>query len=220
MDRISAFISYSAKQKVIGGRFKTYLEDYCGYETFIAHEDIQGASVWEDEIIKKIKKSDFFIPLISEEFKYSPFTDQETGIAICLQKKIIPVKLGNLNPYGFIKKFQALQYRKYPKYSYFKDNVNELALTIAQIGFSSKEKSTIHQKALNSIVYALCNSKSFNIANATIEIIIKCKDLLPIHISQIKSAIKMNSQINKAYGISSLQDYLNKNYGSSVDKFS
>lgn len=125
MDRISAFISYSSKQKVIGGKFKSYLENYCGYETFIAHDDIPGSTIWEDEIIQAIENADFFIPLISREFKKSPFTDQETGIAVFLKKKIIPIKLDEINPYGFIEKYQALQY---------KNNMHKLALTIAQIG--------------------------------------------------------------------------------------
>lgn len=208
MDRISAFISYSAKQKVIGGRFKTYLEDYCGYDTFIAHEDIPGATVWENEIIKAIRKIDFFIPLISDEFKDSPFTDQETGIAICLRKKIIPVKLNNLDPYGFIEKFQALQYKEYPPNSRIKDNVNKLALTIAQIGLLYKPKSKYHQKALNSTVYAFCNSGSFDIANATIEIISKCTDLSTNQLNQIIKAIKANSQIYNAFDLLTLKKYL------------
>lgn len=119
MDCISAFISYSVKQKTIGGKFRSLLTTYCGYETFIAHDDILGSAVWEEEIIKAIEKADFFIPLISSDFKTSDFTDQETGIAITLKKKIIPIKLEEVNPYGFISKYQALQYKSYQnKYSH------------------------------------------------------------------------------------------------------
>jgi len=56
MYRISAFISYSSKEKVIGGKFKSCLENFCGYEAFIAHDDILGSTIWEDEIIKSIKR--------------------------------------------------------------------------------------------------------------------------------------------------------------------
>lgn len=97
-NRISAFISYSSAEKKIGGRFKSCLTTYCGYETFIAHDDIPGSSVWEPEIVKAIPQTDFFIPLISESFKNSPYTDQETGIAVYLNKKIIPIKLGSVDP--------------------------------------------------------------------------------------------------------------------------
>jgi len=208
MDRISAFISYSSKQKVIGGKFKSYLENYCGYETFIAHDDILGSTIWEEEIIKAIKNADFFIPLISKEFKESPFTDQETGIAICLKKKIIPVKLDEINPYGFIEKYHALQYR---------NDINNLALTIAQIGLICKPQSSYHQKVLNSIVYAFCKSISFEIANATIQILCKCNDLSSHQLAQIVKAIKTNSQIKNAYGLNALKECLRKKYKMSID---
>src|SRR3989344_8729564 len=122
MNRISVFISYSSTQKTIGGKIKSYLSSCCGYEMFIAHDDIPGSSVWEAEIINAIEKYDFFIPLISREFKKSQYADQETGIAVYLKKKIIPIKLDDANPYGFISKFQAIPY---------KDDMKELALTIA-----------------------------------------------------------------------------------------
>lgn len=203
MDRIYAFISYSSKQKIIGGKFKSCLENFCGYETFIAHDDILGSSIWEEEVIKAIKNADFFIPLVSKEFKESPFTDQETGIAVCLKKKIIPVKLDEINPYGFIEKYQALQY---------KNNINKLALTIAQIGLIYEPQSSYHQKALNSIVQAFCKSISFEIANATIQILCKCNDLSPHQLTQIVKAIKTNYQIENAYGLNELKECLRKKY--------
>ena len=208
MYRISAFISYSSKEKVIGGKFKSCLENFCGYEAFIAHDDILGSTIWEDEIIKSLKNADFFMPLISKEFKESPFTDQETGIAVCLKKKIIPIKLSEINPYGFIEKYQALQY---------KNDVNNLALTIAQIGLIYEPKSSYHQKALNSIVYAFCESMSFEVANATIQILCKCNDLSPNQLTQIVKAIKTNSQIENAYGLNALKECLRKNYKISID---
>ncbi|MBI4096174.1 MAG: toll/interleukin-1 receptor domain-containing protein [Candidatus Levybacteria bacterium] len=208
MDRISVFISYSSKQKLIGGELKSYLENFCGYETFIAHDDILGSAIWEEEIIKSIINADFFIPLISREFKESPFTDQETGIAVCLKKKIIPIKLDEVNPYGFIGKYQALQY---------KNGVNNLALTIAQIGLFHESQSIYYQKALNSIVHAFCKSISFEVANATIQILCKCNDLSHSQLTQIAKAIKTNSQIKNAYGLNMLKECLRKKHKVSID---
>lgn len=208
MNRISVFISYASKQKVIGGKFKLYLENLCGYEAFIAHDDILGSTIWEEEIIQAIKNADFFIPLISKEFKEAPFTDQETGIAVCLKKKIIPVKLDEINPYGFIEKYQALQYR---------NNINKLALTIAQIGLICEPQSLYHKKVLNSIVHAFCKSISFEIANATIQILCKCNDLSSNQLAQIVKAIRTNSQIENAYGLNALKECLSRKYKVSID---
>lgn len=217
MNRINAFISHSSTQKTIGGRLRVCLTDYCGYKTFVAHDDIPASSVWEDEIIKAIESADFFIPLISAAFKTSDFTDQETGIAVNLQKKIIPVKLEKMNPYGFIDKYQALQYRTYPPSHYLRDNLKELALTIAQISLSYESGSTYHQKAVNSIMYAFCTSSSFDTTNTTIEILLKCNDLSPEHLEQIARAVKKNSQIQGAFGLPRLKTFLHSTYKISID---
>lgn len=217
MSRISAFISHSSSQKIIGGELRTRLSDYCGYETFIAHTDIPASSIWDDEIIKAIEKADFFIPLISDAFKISEFTDQETGIAVSLQKKIIPVKLEKINPYGFINKYQALQYKVYPPDYYLHDNLKELALTIAQIGLSYESGSTYHQKALTSIIHAFCASGSFDTTNSTIEIMSKCKDFSPHNLEQIAEAIKKNDQITGAFGLPKLKEFLRSTYKFSID---
>lgn len=217
MDKISAFISYASTQKIIGGKLRSCLIDYCGYEVFIAHTDIPGSKIWEEEIIKAIKNADLFIPLISNDFKISEFTDQETGIAINLKKKIFPIKLGKLNPYGFINKYQALQYKIYPPGSYQRDNMKELALTIAQIALSYERRSILYQKAINSIVKAFCKSGSFDTANATIEIITKCNFLSENNLNEIVNAIKTNDQIKGAFGLSKLKTFLLKSYKTSID---
>ncbi len=187
MSPIKAFISYSSMQKKIGGRFKDCLTNYCGYEVFIAHSDMPGASIFEEEIIKAIRNTDLFIPLISNNFKTSDFADQETGIAVVLEKKIIPIKLGEVNPYGFISKYQALQHKTYQTAYSIKDNVKELVLAIAQIGLSYEP---YQQKAINSLVHAFCHSRSFEATNATIEILSHCNLLTSAQLREIIYAIK------------------------------
>lgn len=217
MDRVKVFIGYSSEQKSIGGKFKSFTEDYCGYKVFIAHDDIPGSFVWEDEIIKAIEKADIFIPLISEGFAKSPFADQETGIAVYLKKKIIPIKLDSANPYGFISKYQALQYKKYPPGYSYKDNINELAISIAQVGLSYDSGTRLHKKAINSIVYAFCNSGSFYASNATINSMIKCRDFSRSHLKQIKKAIKINNQIQGAFELPTLKRFLLGHYKLAID---
>ena len=173
---------------------------------FIAHDDIPGSSVWEEEIIKGIEKSDFFIPLISQEFIKSPFADQETGIAVYLKKKIIPIKLDYTNPYGFISKFQAIPY---------KDDMKELATTIAQVGLSYGDP--YRQKVLNSAVKAFCTSGSFEVANANIKTLCTCRDFSQNHISQIVRAININGQIKRAFELDALKLFLRNTFKISVD---
>jgi len=214
MDRVSVFISYSSKEKSIGGRFKSCLERYCGYETFIAHDDIPPSSVWEEEILHAITKADFFIPLISEAFKKSNFTDQETGIAVSLNKKIIPIKLDSLNPYGFINKYQAMQYRSISTSDTILDNSKKLVLAIAQVGVSFKQ---YHQKAIDSLIYAFCNSASFESTNAIIEILSHYDHFTKDQLKKIIYAIKNNRQIREAWGLSLFKKFLHDQYNINID---
>ncbi len=214
MESIKVFISYSSVQKNIGGRFKACLTSYCGYETFIAHSDIPGSLIWEDEIIKAIESADFFIPLISDAFKVSDFTDQETGIAVSLKKKIIPIKLEDINPYGFINKYQAMKYKKYQAYDGIRDNIKELVLTIAQIVLNDKQ---YHEKAINSTVYAFCNSSSFDTTNATIKIMLNYDHFVSRHLDQIGQAIKRNPQIAGAFGLLAFREFLHRKYKIAID---
>jgi hypothetical protein len=216
---IKTFISYSSKQKTLGGKFTSYLRNYCGYETFIAHDDMPPSAIFEEEIIRAIEEADFFIPLISEDFKTSNFTDQETGIAVNLKKKIIPIKLEAINPYGFISKYHALQYKEYPPSYYLRetDNIKELVFMISRIGLSYDIQSPYHQKAINSILYAFCKSKSFDSANATIKIISNYNHFTSSHLKQIVQAIKTNDQITGAWGLEELKEFLLGTYKIGID---
>lgn len=223
MNRINAFISYSSEEKQIGGRLKQLLINCCGYNTFIAHDDILGSEVWEKEILHAIRNADFFIPLVSEYFKKSSYADQETGCAVCLNKKIIPIKLDITNPYGFISKYQALQYKKRPsapglRFSYKLDNLFELAIIIARIGLHYQPKTIYYKKSLQSLVYALCNSNSFETTNTIIKILSKFNhEFSEAQVAQIIKAIQTNSQIIGAFGLPELKRILAIQYHCRID---
>lgn len=209
MNRLKAFISYSSKQKVIGGRFKECLENHCGYEVFVAHSDMPAASDFPEEIKKEIIASDFFIPLLSQEFRMSDFSDQETGAAVILGKKMIPVKLEHVNPYGFIRSTHALQYKLTPDDLFSPDNIEELVLTIAQIGLGLE---SYQKKAIDSLVYAFCKSKSVDSTNASIQIMLKYGHFTKAHLKQIVEAIHANNAIKSAFGLDDLREFLRVKY--------
>jgi hypothetical protein len=223
MDRIKVFISYSSEEKHIGGRLKQCLINFCGYDAFIAHDDIPGSEEWEKEILHAIKNTNFFVPLVSQHFKQSSYTDQETGYAVGLNKKIIPIKLDSTDPYGFINKFQALQYKKIPptqtwSRTYKTDNMAELATSIAHIGLHYEQKSIYYKKSLESLVYALCHSGSFDTTNVIIQILSKCNHHLSSEqVKQITEAIQTNSQVVGAFRLAELKNILNNTYGCHID---
>jgi len=102
---IPAFLSYSHQDRNLAGAIKSNL-DYYGFDTFLAHEDLQPSVEWQEVIRLKLKECVVFLPLLTESFTKSDWTDQETGMAVALRKIIVPMKL-NINPYGFISRYQA-----------------------------------------------------------------------------------------------------------------
>lgn len=82
MSQLKVFISYCSEDRELGRLFKTCFENYAGFSVFLAHEDIYPATEWELKIIKELKQSDAVIPLITENYRNSEFTDQELGMAL------------------------------------------------------------------------------------------------------------------------------------------
>ena len=106
---MKAFLSYSNSDRELAGQIKQALEDY-GLSVFLAHEDIKPMAEWVKTIRDELKECDIFIPILTESFNESDWTDQETGIAFILDKKIIPLKF-TVDPHGFISRWQALKMR-------------------------------------------------------------------------------------------------------------
>jgi hypothetical protein len=102
---IPAFISYSHNDRRLAGLIKSYL-DYYGFDTFLAHEDLEPSVEWQETILLKLRECLVFLPLLTDSFTRSDWTDQETGIAVAMSKIIVPLKL-TVNPYGFINRYQA-----------------------------------------------------------------------------------------------------------------
>lgn len=178
------FISYSHEDKIIAGEIKKKL-DSLGFEVFLAHEDIEPTTQWEKEIYKNLKECDVFIALISNNFKNSKWTDQETGIAYRGNKFIIPISI-NMAPYGFINKFQAL---------YYKDDVDECCNTI----ISTLISSPVSDKFKNSMINNYINSKQFSDANIKENIIAKCEPYADNQVNKILFGFLVNDQVREAF---------------------
>lgn len=105
---VRIFISYATEDKELAGNFKRALEGL-GLEVFLAHEDINPSSDWPDVILENIKSTDIFMPLITENFRKSLWTDQESGVALSENKFIFPIAVDKKMPYGFLDKIQAFR---------------------------------------------------------------------------------------------------------------
>lgn len=105
---IQIFLSYSHKAKKLAHELEQGLESFA-FSVFLAHEKISPSVSWLREIRKNLQDCQVFIPILTRAFLESEWTDQETGIAVALKKKIIPLKV-HQNPHGFIGGLQALKW--------------------------------------------------------------------------------------------------------------
>lgn len=104
-----AFISYQTADKKVAGAVKEILKAE-GIESFLAHEDIPVSEEWRLEILKKIRKAQIFVALISKNYHKSVWCIQEAGIAAGRTKMAsICLLLDETTPPGFLQAVQGKQ---------------------------------------------------------------------------------------------------------------
>ena len=104
---IRVFVSHNAESKELATSLKDCLSHY-GVACFVAHEDIEPTREWQGEIERALFSMHILVPLLTEKFHESNWTDQEIGVAVGQEVPIISIRRGK-DPYGFIGKYQAMQ---------------------------------------------------------------------------------------------------------------
>ena len=73
-----------------------------GIDCFFAPVDLPVGQDFRIKLMEKIKSCTTIVVLISQNYHTSVYTDQELGIALGLNKNIIPICLDDAIPYGFL----------------------------------------------------------------------------------------------------------------------
>jgi hypothetical protein len=204
---VNAFISYSSKDKEIAGIIKQAFKNL-GITAFLAHEDIVPSKEWQEEIIKRLRVTNIFVPVLTDNFKQSDWTDQESGAAFIRDIEIIPISINTtdgsyVNPYGFIGKYQTLKYTV---------DSTTLKLNRAKIvdGIQTELSKTLQTKTKilknirNCFVNALVNSLNYADANATSDAVKFFKPFSKKQLKMIVFGYVFNSQVNGAGSASSV----------------
>lgn len=169
---LKAFISYSNKDKEIAATIKNALSNL-GISSFLAHEDIAPSQEWQLEIVNQLNICNIFFPLITENFKESDWTSQESGAAFIRGIDIVPISVylpdqEFVPPYGFISKYQALKWKIDP--DILSTDPRKIVSQIQSIVAKTlKSKTNIVEKVRNCFVNSLVNSISFSDANSKSE---------------------------------------------------
>lgn len=150
MAEIRAFLSHAHKDRKIGAVLKEKLHSY-KIDVFLAHEDIEGGAEWMSQIYDEVQNCEIFLILLSENYHTAYFTDQETGMALCNKKPIIPICIDSTKPYGFMSKYQGLQCKS----SFLDQNIKEIMELIIKHSKSG-------QDFLDFLISNLSSASSFN----------------------------------------------------------
>ena len=179
------FLSHLATFKTQASALQSVLNSYA-ISSFVAHEDIEPAKEWQDEIEASLHSMDALAALLTEGFKDSRWCDQEVGFAVGKDVLVIPVRKG-VDPYGFIGKFQGIQGQG--------KTVGEVAKAIFDTLVSSP-------KTRNRMIRCLCNavSQSTDIDDAMqrLKILSSVEKLPNEELQQLRAAVADNSLLKKS----------------------
>jgi hypothetical protein len=101
-----AFLSYAADDRQTAHAIRDLLTKL-NIESFLAHEDIGVSEEWRSTLLKRIRKTDMFIAILSQRYFKSVWCVQESGIAVFRGMTIIPLSIDGTIPEGFLAHFQS-----------------------------------------------------------------------------------------------------------------
>jgi len=199
---LPAFLSYSHRDRDLAGLVKGTLDSY-GLDTFLAHEDLKPSVEWQKTILLKLRECKVFLPLLTNAFKESNWTDQETGIALARNKIIVPLKV-DCDPYGFIGRYQAQSLA-----DVYTEGVFDVAVINERCWSALKVLSLnpkIGDAVKDGIIMAFAASGSFNSSAYHAKQLAEIEPFTDEQLSEIVRESGRNSQI---YGGFAARDYVN-----------
>lgn len=194
---IRIFLSHSTKDLNIVRFIKSDLESY-GMDVFVAHEDIKPSSEWENAILQNLNSTDIFIPVITENYYDSSWTDQESGIAFSKSKLIIPVSINGYLPRGFLNRFQALRFKN--------DSLENAEKSCTVIFETIKNRNELASAVLDSVISTLPKIHSFDQAGYKFRILSSFNEYSQ---EQINALIYFSINNSQIYGSGTARGNLN-----------
>lgn len=104
---LEIFVSYSTKDKAIAAKVANSIR-LAGGEAFLAHETIEVSTEWRSEILKHLRTCSVIFCLITKNFLDSDWTQQETGLALAREMKVVSLIFNGISPPGFMEAFQGI----------------------------------------------------------------------------------------------------------------
>lgn len=186
------FISHTATSREMASEIKEALDTY-GVTCFVAHLDITPTLEWLDEIQRALISADMVLAMLTDDFGNSIWTDQEVGVALGLDKWIIPLSLRTAPPHGFIARYQSVPGRE--------ADPPRIAQGVYEAIFSKPE---IHDRVVQTLVNAFVASQNYTQANTLIDYLERVEEVDAEAIERLNQAFETNSQVYNAYKVKRL----------------
>jgi len=152
---------------------------------FLAHDDIRVSASWRKEILKSLRRCEIFVPILTEAFAKSNWTDQEAGYALGRGALIAPLKV-DVDPYGFIGEFHARRLKS-----------NSVVETCWAVLESLKNDSRLGEKIKEAGINVFLLSGTFDDAYENLKKLMK---LAPFDSAQTTTLFKEGSRNQNIYG--------------------
>ena len=184
---VKTFISHVVESKVLAANIRDELSA-CGFDAFVAHEEIEPTRRWESEFWKSLDSMKLMVALSTAGFKESNWTGQELGFALARNVPIIPIRIGT-DPFGFIAKIQAI--------SRSQDHTEGFGRELFKLMLAN-ESENLRTLGNDALVCAVCSADNFNEANELAAFLPDVTDLLPGQVASI-DAFRANSQLRGSF---------------------
>ena len=182
------FLSHVSVHKIYVGKLKSALLDN-GVSAFVAHEDIEPALEWQDEISLALRSMHALAALITLDFHDSNWTDQEVGWALGRGVPVLPVRLGSV-PYGFVGKIQAIP-----------GNIENPVPLANQLTRALLRNDRVRSQMRNALVEAFEHSDSWAIAIRLTEFVCEIDDFTEAEESRLIDACSTAKEVKGAPGV-------------------
>ena len=187
--RLRVFVSHvSETQRHDAAKLQNALQQKAGITAFVAHEDIQPGSIWEQQLYLALQTCHVLVGMISPEFHQSVWCNQEVGIAKACGAQLLPIRMG-ADPRGFMGAVQGLKAN---------GDITDATDQIFKIIYEGR-----HRKILvESTVRALEESESWVSSRHLKSRIQEVQDeLSAAQIARLRKACETNIQVGQAFGV-------------------
>jgi hypothetical protein len=182
------FISHLASRRKVAAELQEALWEF-GISSFVAHNDIEPTTEWENQIELALSTCDALVALLYDKFHESKWTDQEIGFAMGRGVSVCSVLFGE-TPYGFIGRFQAFNGNH--------KGTEELAEEI----FDAYRKNKQTQSRMSGILVSLFeNTNSFAQAKTRIGYLEELNVWEPSFARRILEAVDNNNQVKGSWDV-------------------